>query len=203
VFADGKQRTTRVTRRCGGVGRAAAFAGLLTLTMAVTAVAQAAASTEYQNKAAFLAQFPNFVEWPTDASQTASTSFQICIYGDFNFGTSLAESTRRTTIHGRKLEVRWVRKLSEIRTCQILFVSRSEHARYAQVLAVVANSGVLTVGESVGFLEAGGAICFSYDRELLQFEVNLVAAHDARLKMSAQLLGLAKRVMNPAEGAKG
>jgi hypothetical protein len=171
--------------------------------MAVTAVAQAAASTEYQNKAAFLAQFPNFVEWPTDASQTASTSFQICIYGDFNFGTSLAESTRRTTIHGRKLEVRWVRKLSEIRNCQILFVSRSEHARYAQVLAVVANSGVLTVGESVGFLEAGGAICFSYDRELLEFEVNLVAAHDARLKMSAQLLGLAKRVMNPAEGAKG
>jgi hypothetical protein len=171
--------------------------------MAITTAAQTAASTEYQNKAAFLAQFPNFVEWPIDASQTAQTSLQICVYGDFSFGTSLAESTRGTTVHGRKLEVRWVRKLPEIRTCQILFVSRSEHARYGQVLAAVANSGVLTVGETAGFLEAGGAICFSYDRELLQFEVNLAAAHDARLKMSAQLLGLAKRVMNPAEAAKG
>jgi hypothetical protein len=171
--------------------------------MASTTAAQSAASTEYQNKAAFLAQFPNFVEWPIDASQTAQTSFQICVYGDFGFGTSLAESTRGTTVHGRKLEVRWVRKLPEIRTCQILFVSRSEHARYGQVLAAVGNSGILTVGETAGFLEAGGAICFSYDRELLQFEVNLAAAHDARLKMSAQLLGLAKRVMNPAEGAKG
>lgn len=179
------------------------FAGLLTLTTAITTAAQAAASTEYQNKAVFLAQFPNFVEWPIDAAQTAQTSLHICVYGDFSFGTSLAESTRGTTVHGRKLEVRWVRKLPEIRTCQILFVSRSEHARYRQVLAAVANSGVLTVGETAGFLEAGGAICFSYDRELLQFEVNLAAAHDARLKMSAQLLGLAKRVMNPAEGAKG
>jgi hypothetical protein len=37
---------------------------------------------------------------------------------------------------------------------------------------------------------------------LLQREMNPAAAHDARLKM-AQLSGLAKRVMNPAEGAKG
>jgi hypothetical protein len=182
---------------------AAALAIFLISTMPSRSVAQAVASTEYQNKAAFLAQFPNFVEWPIDASQPAQTSFQICVYGDFGFGTSLAEATRGTTIHGRKLEVRWVRKLPEVRTCQILFVSRSEHARYGQVLAAVTNSGVLTVGETAGFLEAGGTICFSYDRELLQFEVNLGAAHDARLKMSAQLLGLAKRVMNPAEGTKG
>ena len=182
---------------------AAALAVSLTWMMPASIAAQAVASTEYQNKAAFLAQFPNFVEWPIDASQAPQTSFQICVYGDFNFGTALAESTRGTTIHGRKLEVRWVRKLPEVRTCQILFVSRSEHARYGQVLAAVANSGVLTVGETAGFLEAGGAICFSYDRELLQFEVNLAAAHGARLKMSVQLLGLAKRVMNPAEGTKG
>jgi hypothetical protein len=172
------------------------------VTMPGTIAAQAVASTEYQNKAAFLAQFPNFVEWPTDASQTAQTPFQICVYGDFSFGTALAEATRGTTVRGKKLEVRWVRKLPDIRSCQILFVSRSEHARYGQVLAAVANSGVLTVGETEGFLQAGGTICFSYDRELLQFEVNLAAAHDARLKMSSQLLGLARRVMNPAEGAK-
>ena len=165
--------------------------------------AQAVASTEYQNKASFLAQFPNFVEWPMDASQTAKASFQICVYGNFDFGTALAEATRGTTVRGRKLEVRWVRKLPEMRSCQILCVSHSEHARYGQVLAAIANSGVLTVGETTGFLEAGGAICFSYDRELLQFEVNLAAAHDARLKMSAQLLSLARRVMNSPEGAKG
>jgi hypothetical protein len=179
------------------------LAGLLTLSVAVPTVARTTASTEYQQKAAFLAQFPNFVEWPSDQSQNAQSSFQICVYGDFNFGSALAESTHGTTVHGRKLELRWVRKLADIRTCQILFVSRSEHARYGQVLVAVANSGVLTVGETAGFLEAGGAICFSYEQDLLRFEVNLAAAHDARLKMSTQLLGLAKRVMNPAERAKG
>ena len=203
MFANGKQRITRRTRGPSGAWLGAALAGLLMLGMSGSIAAQAVASTEYQNKAAFLAQFPNFVEWPMDASQTAQSSFQICVYGTFDFGTALAEATRGTTVRGRKLEVRWVRKPPELRSCQILFVSHSEHARYGQVLAAIANSGVLTVGETTGFLEAGGAICFSYDRELLQFEVNLAAAHDARLKMSAQLLSLARRVMNSPEGAKG
>jgi hypothetical protein len=165
--------------------------------------AQVMASTEYQDKAAFLSQFPNFIEWPDGAFPAPKSPFVICVFGDFSFGTSLAEATRTETFHGRKLEVRWARKIPELRACQILFVSRSETARYGQLLAAVVNQRVLTVGETSDFLKAGGAVCFSFEKDALQFEVNLTAASGAGLKMSSRLLALARRVVNVPEAAKG
>jgi hypothetical protein len=44
---------------------------------------------------------------------------------------------------------------------------------------------------------------FSYPNESLQFEVNLLAATDAHLRMSSRLLALARRVVNKPEPAKG
>jgi len=164
---------------------------------------QSSRSTEYQNKAAFLSQFPNFIEWPDSVFAAAKSPFAICVFGDFSFGTSLAEATRSETFHGRKLEVRWVRKMPEVRACQILFVSRSESGRYAPLLGAVMNAQVLTVGETPDFLQAGGAVCFSLDKETLQFEVNLAAASGAGLKVSSRLLALARRVVNAPDGTKG
>jgi hypothetical protein len=164
--------------------------------------AQGMVSTEYQDKAVFLSQFPNFIEWPDGAFPLPKSPFVICVFGDFSFGTSLAEAARKETFHGRKLEVRWVRKIPELRACQILFVSHSEAARYGQVLAAVANQQVLTVGETSDFLKAGGAVCFSFEKEVLQFEVNLAAASGAGLKMNSRLLTLAKRVVNLPEASK-
>jgi len=165
--------------------------------------AQETASAEYQVKAEFLSQFPNFVEWPDSAFAAAKSPFAICVFGDFSFGTSLAGATRKETFHGRKLEVRWVRRTPDLRACQILFVSRSEAARYGQVLAAIANQQVLTVGETSDFLRAGGALCFSFEKDVLQFEVNLAAASGAGLKMNSRLLALAKRVVNFPEASKG
>jgi hypothetical protein len=81
-------------------------------------------------------------------------------------------------------------------------VSRSESKNYAKLLQAVEGAGVLTVGETPDFLAAGGIISFAVEREALQFEVNLVAADNARLKISSRLLGLARRVVNRNAGAK-
>jgi hypothetical protein len=164
---------------------------------------QTSASGEYQSKANFISQFPNFIEWPDTAFASPRVPFSVCVFGDFSFGTALAEATRRETFHNRKIDVRWVRKVAHVRGCQILFVSRSESRRYAQVLAAVHNEEILTVGETPEFLGAGGAISFSYDKETLQFEVNLDATKDARLGMSSRLLALARRVVNRPKAAKG
>jgi hypothetical protein len=81
-------------------------------------------------------------------------------------------------------------------------VSRSESKRYAKVLQVVQGADVLTVGETPDFLSAGGALSFSFKNEALQFEVNLVAADDAHLRVSSRLLALARRVVNNPESSK-
>lgn len=152
---------------------------------------------EYRVKANFLAAFPKFVEWPDASFPSANAPIRICVFGDFSFGTSLASQTRATQIHGRSIEVRWARKELEVRGCQILFVSRSEAARYPSVLRAVQGENVLTVGETPDFLREGGAIEFLYTNNQLQFAVNLNAASDAHLKISSSMLAMATHVVGP------
>jgi hypothetical protein len=171
--------------------------------MASVLASQQSTPPEYKSKANFLATFPSFIEWPETAFSSAEAPFLICVRGDFSFGTSLAEAARGASSHGRRVEVRWARKDQELRNCHIVFVSRSESNRYAKLLRGVEGAGVLTVGETGDFLAAGGILTFSFQRETLQFEVNLSAADTARLKISSRLLALARRVLNKTEAAKG
>jgi hypothetical protein len=164
--------------------------------------AQNPQEAEYRAKAIFLSKFPSFVEWPAEAFPMGQSSLLICVYGDFSFGMSLAGSARGETVHGRRMEVKWIRKEKELRGCQILFVSRSEAKHYKQVLDAVQGTNVLTVGETPDFLAAGGAISLLFQQDALQFEVNLDTANEAHLKLSSRMLALARRVVNKAAEAR-
>jgi len=181
------------------------FAAVIWVAMCATlpAVAQESTAQQYKNKATFLAAFPSFVEWPESAFPSTESPFVICVRGDFSFGTSLAELARGKSPHGRRVEVRWVHKDQDLRSCQIAFISRSELKRYAKLLQALEGAWVLTVGETDDFLMAGGAISLSSGPEALQFEVNLAATEAAHLKISSRLLALARRVMSRTEAAKG
>jgi hypothetical protein len=164
--------------------------------------AQSQSEGEYRSKASFLSKFPLFVEWPEGSLPSAGAPFQICVFGDFSFGVSLAEMTRGTTLHERRVEAHWVHKEQELRACQIVFVSQSERKRYSRILESLREQTVLTVGETPEFLDAGGIVAFSMQQETLQFDVNLAGANRSHLKMRSQLLALARRVVNPTEAAK-
>ena len=157
---------------------------------------------EYGAKATFLAAFPKFVEWPSDAFPSQQAPLLLCVFGDFSFGTSLAERTRGTLIRGRRVEVRWARKEQDLRSCQILFVSRSEAKRYERIFKAVEGASVLTVGETPDFLASGGAIDFLVAEDRLQFEINVGAATDAHLRISANMLALARHVITRTESTK-
>ncbi len=164
--------------------------------------AQDSAALEYRAKANYLAKFPSFVEWPVSALPSVDSPFLLCVYGEYPFGISLAEFTRGATIQKRRIETRWIHKEQELHVCQILFVSRSEQKRYRQVLEAVSGQMVLTVGETPGFLDAGGILCFSMQQGTLQFEVDLDEANKAHLKISSRLLALARHVVSRTEAAK-
>jgi YfiR/HmsC-like len=67
--------------------------------------------------------------------------------GNFLFGTSLAELTRKATVNGHRVEVKWIRKEQDLPGCQLIFVGRSEAKHYDKVLEAVKNSISLAVGE--------------------------------------------------------
>ena len=165
--------------------------------------AQSSTSAEYLAKANFLATFPSFIDWPDSAFPSPQASILLCVRGDFAFGTSLAVLTRGLSVHGRSLEVRWIRKDEELRSCHIVFVSHSEAKRYTKLLQTLDGASTLTVGETSDFLDAGGAVAFSVKGETLQFEVNLPHANRAHLRISSHMLALARRVVTGVEAAKG
>ena len=56
------------------------------------------------------------------------------------------------------------------------------------------GSSVLTVGEMERFIPSGGIINFVIERNKVRFEINPNGAERARLKLSSQLLSLARVV---------
>ena len=152
-------------------------------------------SQEYQLKAMYLRKIPSFVEWPPSAANTSKAAFQMCTLGEYPFRTRLAQEVASVTVSGRRIALRWVHKEQELDGCDVIFFSRSEVKRYGKILEGLKGKSVLTVGESEGFLEAGGMVELSFENDRLQMEVNLVAARSANLKVDARLLALAKRVV--------
>jgi hypothetical protein len=167
---------------------------VLILLLALPVSAQEAASPtplEYELKAAFLYNFVKFVEWPPDAFAGPRSPLTICVYGDDPFGSSLDAAVGGESLGERSLLVQRP-AFDELRDCRVLFVSRSERQRMPEVLSEVEGAPVLTVGDTDGFLRAGGIINFVLEENKVRFLINLEAAERNQLKISSKLLRLAK-----------
>ncbi|MES1241291.1 MAG: YfiR family protein [Acidobacteriota bacterium] len=174
---------------------------LALLLLALPVAAQEGSSPgplEYELKAAFLFNFVKFVEWPADAFAGAKSPLTICVYGADPFGASLDGAVRGESLGERGLLVQRPESLDDLRDCQVLFVSRSERARMPEVLARVQGAPVLTVGDTDGFLKAGGVINFVVEHNKVRFLINQEAAGRSQLKISSKLLRLA--VQEPGKG---
>jgi hypothetical protein len=165
---------------------------ILLLLLALPAAAQEAQPLEYELKAAFLFNFVKFVEWPPEAFAGARSPLTICVYGQDPFGASLDGVVRGESLGERSLLVQRPETLDDLRDCHVLFVSRSERQRMPEVLARVEGAPVLTVGDTDGFLRAGGMINFVLEENKVRFLINQEAAERSGLRISSKLLRLAK-----------
>jgi len=150
---------------------------------------------EFRFKAACLKKIPSFVQWPEAKGQPEDRPFHFCLYGDSSFAMPMARELSGSRIAGRTVDLRLVKAESEMRACDLIFITQTNGSSIARILAPLQGLTILTVGESEGFLEAGGIFELKYDRNTLQINVNLTAAKNAQLKLDSRLLTLAKRVV--------
>lgn len=150
------------------------------------------AGSEYQVKAAFIYNFLKFVDWPADGLSSSST---IClgILGRDPFDDAL-DAVKGKLAKGRKVVVVHFRSIEEVKGCDLLFICASERGRLAQILRSARNTRMLTVADQEGFCESGGMINLVFSKNRVGFEVNVAAASRARLRISSQLLKLARNV---------
>jgi hypothetical protein len=162
--------------------------------------AQANPSSEYQVKAAFLFHFSQFVDWPPEAFQGAGSPLTYCTVGGDPFRGALDSSLSGKTIEGRTVRVMHFKEATEARGCQILFLGAADRSFVSGTLTSLNRSPVLTVGESAQFAQEGGMIGFLLEDNKVRFDINLEAAEDAKLKISARLLALARTVIGGPKG---
>ena len=158
------------------------------------AAAEPVVAKEYQIKAAFLFHFTKFVEWPAEKFAETNSPIVIGVLGRNPFGTALAETVKDRKVNGRAIQVRQVNSVAEVKGLHVVFISGAEPNRFEVHEAVLKESAVLGVGESETFLTRGGTIRFALEEDRVCFEVDLNSAERAQLKLSAQLLKLARAV---------
>lgn len=167
---------------------------LMSLSGATGLRSQDATPVEYQVKAAFLLNFAKFIEWPADVFQDEKTPIYVCIFRYDPFNRVLDDILQGKVINNRQVAARRVVELSELKACQIVFVSEREEKRLPDVLNRLKDSSVLVIGETGTFAERGGGIQFFLEDHRLRFAVNVDALRKARLNVSSKLLALARIV---------
>lgn len=178
-----------------------------------------AKSVEYQLKAAFLYNFMKFIEWPQTAEEDGekdsqkNTPVTLCIIGTDYFGEHLDDLTKKQVkdrsirivrlegfeFHRRAhpdvaVQQYFEEKKRAIESCHLLFISQSEEKLMGDLVAFTDAMQILTVSDIPNFAKKGGVIEFVMEGNKIRFEVNTASADQKKLKISSQLLQLAKEL---------
>jgi YfiR/HmsC-like len=162
------------------------FSGVLTLP------AQTTTSPEFQVKAAYLYNFAQFVDWPARAFPDPQAPMVIGILGEDLFGSYLDELVRGEKVNNRPLVVQRYHRLSEVRICHVLFISRSETGRLDEILSALKGRNILSVSDAEDFVQRGGMIQFANEKNKIRMRINLGEVKSANLKISSKLLRVAE-----------
>jgi hypothetical protein len=150
-----------------------------------------AQAPEYQVKAAMLANFALFIEWPPVAFATQESPFVACVLGSDPFGPWLRhELGERVGTH--PVEIRHPEEAEQARECHMVFISPSEEPRLAQVLLQLQTASVLSVGDIDNFCREGGMVAFIMEGNKVRFDLNSGAAEKAGLGIDSKLKRVAR-----------
>lgn len=175
-----------------GIVRRLAFVLASALLLPVPPLVAADTRPEYEVKAAFLLNFTKFIQWPSVAFESPDSPTTICILGDDPFGSALDQAVEGEVVNGRRLTVKRLQRAPTPKSCQVLFISKSENA-VTDLLASL-GMGVLTVSDRDGFLREGGMISFVIENRHVRFDISQRAAARASLTISARMLNVARIV---------
>jgi YfiR/HmsC-like len=151
--------------------------------------------TEVEVKAAFLYHFAQLVTWP-DSPEAAAAPIVIVVLGQDPFGNRLEATIGDATVRGRPLRIERVATPADLSVApHILFIASTALTDVERALAAVQGSPVLTVGILKGFARQGGMVEFRLTADSrVAFDINVRSVGTAGLKMSSQLLKIARVV---------
>jgi hypothetical protein len=171
---------------------AKAVLGVLLMLLTGGAVSSADAIPEDRVKAAYLYRFAGYVVWKGTAAR--DEPFLIDVIGAPGVARELRALLAGRRVNDRPAAVREVDGVRDAGTPQMIFLGPGQAGRLLAIAAALTTKSVLTVSDERGGLEHGAVINLVEIDRRVRFEVSLLAASRADLKISAELLGVAVRV---------
>lgn len=148
-------------------------------------------SQDFNYKADFIVKLIDYVQWPAGSGTDAGGSVIIGVVGQSPISQSL-----KTAAEGKKITIKAVSAGDPLTDCQIIFITTKDKSELASILKKVGGKPVVTVSDCSGF--AGFGVMINFFTEdgsgKTKFEANTLAAGDAGIKISSQLLKLAKLI---------
>ena len=151
-----------------------------------------AAPSESQMKAAFLLNFPKYVEWPASSFTEPNSPIVVAIAGNEEVATEFAALSNGKSIDGHPIKLIRNPTSAECLECHILFIGSREARKVPEIVSELKSASVLTVGESEQFMDQGGMINLALRERRIALEVNLDATRQTELKISSKLMALAR-----------
>ncbi|NJN46357.1 MAG: YfiR family protein [Candidatus Competibacteraceae bacterium] len=153
----------------------------------------AQAADVYALMAVYVQNFAKFTTWPVASFTDPAAALNLCILGEDPFGMALTK-VDGSKIRSHPLRIKHYPRVAVLSGCHIVFVSRSEQWRLAQILHDLAAAPILTVSDIPDFSRQGGMITLSTVDRRLRFAINPAAVARAGLMLSSKLLELAQIV---------
>jgi hypothetical protein len=172
-----------------------ALAVLTAVVLSSVAEAQQKAA-EADVKVAYIFNFAKFTEWPP-AFLPAGGALAICVLGDDDLGPALSVLESKT-VQGRAVRVRRGLRPEDIRGCHVLYFGAVDERTATDARRLAETHATLTLGDSEGFVERGGMVGLVKVDNRIAFDVNVEATHRASLKLSSQVLKLARAIRGRA-----
>ncbi len=144
-------------------------------------------SKEDAIKAAFIFHFAQFVEWPTDRTETIT----IGVLGEDPFNGAL-EIIQGKMVNGQSIQIKQLMSTDRaVDNVQVLIVGWSDENVATSILASTADRPILTIADLDVFKVEGAIINLFRKGTRQKFGVDRQAASRAGLILSSQLLQIA------------
>jgi hypothetical protein len=175
-------RLAKIRRR---LARAALFAAL----MPGGGIAHAELAQTDVQKATVVYNLSRFIRWPAESFTAPDAALTFCVPEPFSGALGAALAGKQA--HNRPLRVLLFNR-ETLAECHVLYLEATED--WAEILQSLHGQPILSVSEAEAFVQHGGIVGLFASGERVRFEINLDAARQNGLEISAALLELAQRV---------
>jgi hypothetical protein len=162
-------------------------ASLLLIVHPMTGLAQLETYSAENVKAAYLYHFAGYVEWPADDKGPLS----IGVIGDRQVVNDLQHILAGRTVQGRIVRVLEMKAGDDPSNIQVLYVGPGNTDDLHRLASLARQRHILLVSDAPGALELGSTINFVNVANRIRFEISVVSAKQAGLKLSSRLLSVA------------